>query len=126
MPRPYFIGWYYALISLSKIIKVKRLKPKKLRYKFWKKQVQKKYFWLTTEERIEQNKKCCDELRKITWNIQLDSYYEDLDEQKGIQMPTNKLNSLTKRLSCKKLSKKKKRKYLQQINILERKEIVIL
>ena len=80
MPRPYFIGWYYALISLSKIIKVNRLKPKKLRYKFWKQQVKKKYFWLTTEERIEQNKKCFDELRKITWNIQLDSYYEDLDE----------------------------------------------
>jgi len=44
-------------------------------------------------------------------------------------MLTNKLNSLTlltKRLNYKKLSKKKKRKYLQQINILERKEIVIL
>jgi len=41
-------------------------------------------------------------------------------------MPTNKLNLLTKRLNYKKLSKKKKRKYLQQIDILERKEIVIL
>jgi len=38
----------------------------------------------------------------------------------------NKLNLLTKRLNYKKLSKKKKRKYLQQIDILERKEIVIL
>jgi len=38
----------------------------------------------------------------------------------------NKLNLLTKRLNYKKLSKKKKRKYLQQINILERKEIVLL
>jgi len=41
-------------------------------------------------------------------------------------MLTNKLNLLTKRLNYKKLSKKKKIKYLQQINILERKEIVIL
>jgi len=41
-------------------------------------------------------------------------------------MLTNKLNILTKRLNHKKLSKKNKRKYLQQINILERKEIVIL
>jgi len=38
----------------------------------------------------------------------------------------NKLNLLTKRLNYKKLSKKKKRKYLQQIDILERKEIAIL
>ena len=38
-------------------------------------------------------------------------------------MNTKKLNSLTKRLDYKKLSNKKKRKYLQQINILEKKEI---
>jgi len=41
-------------------------------------------------------------------------------------MLINKLNSLTKRLNYKKLSKKKKRKYLQQIDILELKEIVVL
>jgi len=37
-------------------------------------------------------------------------------------MNTNKLNSLIKRLDSKNLSRKKKRKYLQQINIIERKE----
>ena len=37
-------------------------------------------------------------------------------------MQTNKLNSLIKRLNYKKLSKKKKRKYLQQLSILEQKE----
>jgi len=38
-------------------------------------------------------------------------------------MNTKKLNSLIKRLDYKNLSRKKKRKYLQQINILEKKEI---
>ena len=37
-------------------------------------------------------------------------------------MQTNKLNSLIKRLDYKKLSNKKKRKYLQQLSILEQKE----
>jgi len=37
-------------------------------------------------------------------------------------MQTKKLNLLTKRLDYKKLSNKKKRKYLQQINIIEQKE----
>jgi len=35
---------------------------------------------------------------------------------------TNKLNSLTKRLNSKKLSNKKKKKYLNKINMMERKE----
>ena len=37
-------------------------------------------------------------------------------------MQTNKLNSLTKRLNSKKLSNKKKKKYLNKINMMERKE----
>jgi len=41
-------------------------------------------------------------------------------------MQINKLYSLTKRIDYKKLSKKKKRKYIRIINIIERKEIVIL
>ena len=38
-------------------------------------------------------------------------------------MNTKKLNSLTKRLDYKKLSKKKKRKYIEKLNIIEKKEI---
>ena len=38
-------------------------------------------------------------------------------------MQINKLNSLIKRLKSKKLSNKKKKKYMQEINILERNEI---
>ena len=37
-------------------------------------------------------------------------------------MQTNKLNSLIKRLNSKKLSNKKKKKYLNKINMMERKE----
>ena len=37
-------------------------------------------------------------------------------------MNTKKLNSLTKRLDSKNLSRKKKRKYIEKINIIERKE----
>jgi len=75
MPRPYLVGCYYALDDLVR--KLKGSKNKKLKFKFWRKQLEKKYFWYTDKERIEANKKCFDELRKInlSYRINLDDFY---------------------------------------------------
>jgi hypothetical protein len=65
MNRPYLIGWYYAIKRLFKILfRTKNKRLKTTFYIFWKQQLKKKYFWYTTEELVEVNKKCWDEIKK--------------------------------------------------------------
>ncbi len=60
MTRPYLVGWYYAFKHLWKLRNFKR------KWYMWKQLISKKYYWLTIEERVEANKKCFDELKKIS------------------------------------------------------------
>jgi hypothetical protein len=53
MPRPYLVGWGFAL----KVF-VKSYRKSKIQRKFWRQLVKKKYYWFTDEERVESNKKC--------------------------------------------------------------------
>jgi len=69
MPRPYLVGWGYALKAFFK-----SYRKSKIQRKFWKQLVKKKYYWYTDEERIKANKKCMNELRKITFK------YDDNEE----------------------------------------------
>jgi len=54
MSRPYLVGWGYALKAFFK-----SYRKSKIQRKFWRQLIKKKYYWLTTEERIESNKKHC-------------------------------------------------------------------
>ena len=82
MPRPYFVGWGYALKAFFK-----SFRKSKIQRNFWRQLVQKKYYWLTTEERVESNKKCLETLGELGKKMfpngiskdYLDDYYGEDD-----------------------------------------------
>ena len=53
MPRPYLVGWGYALKAFFK-----SYRKSKIQRKFWRQLIKKKYYWYTDKERVESNKKC--------------------------------------------------------------------
>jgi len=72
MPRPYLVGWKYAFEALFKTYR-----KSKIQRKFWKQLVKKKYYWLTDEERIESNKKCCVVNKDIVFTYNEDDLFSD-------------------------------------------------
>ena len=64
MPRSYLVGWGYAFKAFYK-----SYRKSKIQRKIWRKLVHKKYYWLTTEERVESHKKCLDALGELGKNM---------------------------------------------------------
>ena len=60
MTRPYLVGWGYALRAFFK-----SYRKSKIQRKIWRQLVHKKYYWLTTEERIESHRKCLGALGEL-------------------------------------------------------------
>ena len=84
MPRPYLVGWGYALR-----VYFKTFKRAKASRRMWIKLVKRKYYWLTTEERVESNKKCLGTIAELGRKAfpngiskdYLDDYYEEIEEE---------------------------------------------
>jgi len=64
MPRPYLVGWKYAFEAYFRTFK--RTKASR---SMWIKLVKKGYYWLTTEERVEANKKCFGAISELGKNM---------------------------------------------------------
>jgi hypothetical protein len=90
MSKPYLIGWYYALKAFFKTFYWH-----KARRNMWIGLVKKKYYWYTTEELLESNKKCLGTLEELGRKAfpngipeyehnyrynEMEDYYEDEDE----------------------------------------------
>lgn len=75
MPRPYLVGWYYALKDLKRRWKIK---PHR---KIWLHMLRRKYYWRTPEERVQSMKHMLDELKKIPFQkYDVDDEPYDYDE----------------------------------------------
>jgi len=83
MPKPYVIGWYEAFKALNSWRKHDGWRIMWRRRRIWLGLVKKRYYWVTTEERVESMQRFIDAMGELReqWGVSASEEEEEEDTE---------------------------------------------